>query len=79
MHAQGHHTDTQTLPGIVLIGVPNCKQQKTTVADSSRKGIHGKDKSLTYRLIGSSPGLYAEGRANFIKIKWEAQVALHFA
>lgn len=32
-------TDTQTLTDIVLIRVPNCKQQKTTEADVRRKEI----------------------------------------
>lgn len=34
-----HPTDTQTLTDIVLIRVPNCKQQKTTEADVRRKEI----------------------------------------
>lgn len=49
-HVRGHHTYTQTLMSIVPIGVSSCKQQKTTVADMSRKGIYGKDKSLTYEI-----------------------------
>lgn len=39
VHVHVHHTDTQTLVGIVLTGVPNCKQQKTTVDNLSRKKI----------------------------------------
>lgn len=54
--------------GIALIRFLTVSNRKPPVANESRKGIYGNNKSVTYGIRGNSPGLYCEGGVNFIKI-----------